>query len=588
MAKITHSVTLGKYYDETHISSTWKVTSDVNGENIVFLLEDSAENILNIGLDLVIPENVTYYVFVKRHFSNNTTSDWIGPNEINHVEDNEIYISELVRVEIPSLSVENLDNDEENIVIKGRGISGDNLEGLDSVLLFITDARDNFIHIGKYDSNTIELSKIDLNLNNYSEINIKVIYRDLTGVESPISILNAKIEEFSFDITSSLKNVNPYQDLKITLNQNDPTVSITEVRLTTVDGKTMSILAKDEVITGNDFNTMTIPGKYILEDTLMFLDINTDKINSDGTQHSKKFLLSISDDKEFTDTFNPSIAMDTEYTSISVLDYSDRFVSKEMANGDIFIPSNTGEIGIFNYSNNTLHKTGTVSGITLLNPRDVNIVFTRNNKIIIDSFNISNKPTFFIYTYNTYYKTATLDRVVERSDEINNTVFNNNMYVLDNDNLVYSPNRGLGSVIRKLNISTGEISTFLSDNRIETNNTMFSKGSTLNLLIKNSSNLLRFNKEDDMTDNRLEEYSTMPIYFRDKDLFSFERSDGTPVILSIENSPKFTEYKLEEEVFTDEENCTLKTNNLSLIKLRDNTIVLLDSSLNINNACKIT
>jgi hypothetical protein len=91
-----------------------------------------------------------------------------------------------------------------------------------------------------------------------------------------------------------------------------------------------------------------------------------------------------------------------------------------------------------------------------------------------------------------------------------------------------------------------------------------------------------------MTDNRLEEYSTMPIYFRDKDLFSFERSDGTPVILSIENSPKFTEYKLEEEVFTDEENCTLKTNNLSLIKLRDNTIVLLDSSLNINNACKIT
>lgn len=90
-----------------HYATTWLITSDFNGNNIVYRVDKSTESLLNFEINFEIPIGHTYYIKALRHLDrpdhNGTLgydveyNHWIGPIKLinENTETNEAFIPEL-------------------------------------------------------------------------------------------------------------------------------------------------------------------------------------------------------------------------------------------------------------------------------------------------------------------------------------------------------------------------------------------------------------------------------------------------------------------------------------------------------------
>jgi len=71
----------------THYATTWVITSDSTGNNIVYQLDKSTTNLLGLDLNLEIPVGEVYYIKAMRYLKDSNGNDivynkWIGPTKL--------------------------------------------------------------------------------------------------------------------------------------------------------------------------------------------------------------------------------------------------------------------------------------------------------------------------------------------------------------------------------------------------------------------------------------------------------------------------------------------------------------------------
>lgn len=407
-----------------------------------------------------IPVGETYEVIEKKVFrlKNNPdgNDDLTYESTVHTFTNNDAEISNMllakpIIVEKPELLIKLSDienNNSDSIVIntsKFRG-SGDGHSHTHWVI--VVDGKIEFRSL----LDTVNKTSITIPkhvLLNYNQEVIIYVTHCSNFIESPTAIYKLNKDYMNFEVTSNLINV-PMGDYKLKIEKLD-----TEKRmlLTKVIVSIDEMIIKTYEITGdNNTVNLTIPALFIEPNGILVIELygynekaELGKKTYKLIPHNLQYEDNINKDYEYSKTFSSKIYERTLPIGL---------VSDSLNKG-ILIPNDT-NFNVYKYTETGFVNSGTISTLLHLGKKDNLLVkVTNDRKIIIDTYNNVDKPTFLVYSYDSISNTYLLDFIKTREDEEFTLAYNNSIEQINSDEFIYSV-RGTNK-LRKYNKLTNEL-----------------------------------------------------------------------------------------------------------------------------------
>lgn len=556
-----------------HISTSYRIAKDSSG---IVILDEALEDKdilnkypnLNTGEELknskiknlyLSPlkgnQNTVYYASFNRHLYDPLTgvvseTGWSSykPMKLRpNIEGKELIVKEDIVIETPMVYItkESLDINKETLIIKTSKFRS-NLDGHYATHYILTDIFGNVLYCkleDKVNLTELILDIKNLNLDSKSQLVIKVIHVGTSTRESSVGTNILVLDDFNFEITSSLQRLIPYSNYNVKIKNIDPNLPnrIVKLDLYNIDSEE-PIYQKD---INEETNVITIPGEMIEPDRNYYLDIIAIGSNN-NLKRKRKLMTSIpTTNKVYIDhnfiykntltLVNTVPKNNVECTNLSLHETFNNKVPAPMIDSlNIY----KGEIVNYELTFNEVYKYPTISLVTTDND-DVYIRMLENNILLIDSY-INNKPTFSVYKYDSHKETLMLLNVFERSNE-NKCLGYNNSLVYEKDSITYIP-FGFSSICN-YNYITNEFTTLditlpiTSDKGI----IMFKvDGNRYCVMGSESENAYNYN----INEKNFTISYPVPEYFRNKILRTVPLINGDVLIYRLENTIEDTESKL--------------------------------------------
>lgn len=520
-----------------HVSSSWQVSLDIDFNTIMDeSLEDTSFKDIYYS-NVVVPVGQVYYGRSKRHFSNGTETDWIGPVKLFAAEASEhIDIKPEVTVEKPTaiLNKDDIIDEDKNIIILKSGSFRCSGDGHYATHWILRDGLGKVLFHKLYDTenkDSLAIIKDDIDLSNTNTVILEVSHVSTNMYESSFGKCKIKLNKFNLEITSKLIDLSPLEDFNFSFNYTtdpDCVEDITTIQRIEIKDTDDNIIF-NEIIDSN-ITSIIVPREIIKQRTTYFInlyhkhfenEIKTVTFNTVPYRDTYKINKDYNYEEVYIDTgfsINRSKIISSEqFLDNGIPVYTD-------PDNDDILPVDT-ELLHYNKRNNTLTISDLASDFLkkVTDGTSVSFKVLDSRRILIDRLdNTTGKPEFSIYDY----QYQTLLNTVIRNDEVVKTGEINNLTTGPDNKLYYFALVGTEVKLRVLDIDTYVITTLSSRPDID------NLDATLDYI--EDGRLVSFNgslNKDlcytyDLGEDIWHDVTLVPERFRDLSVSTFKRKDG--------------------------------------------------------------
>jgi len=520
-----------------HTSTSWRIATDQAMTNIIEEVLDDPVNIDVYYSKITMPVNTTYYVSVKRGYTDSTgltsSSAWTDGYPISNDITDVGVITELdIVIDKPYVYLDKAaitDSTVSTITINTsifRGI-GDG-HGYTSYLIY-----DGIKLVGSYLKDSVNLTSITINKSDigYDYIHnlvVKVIHGTLTGVESPVGSANVVLVKSNFVIDSNLTRVLPYVTNEILFSKVDATQPLGITRISILPQDESSVLYTTQV-TGESLRYV-LPTRLFGPNSSYVLAIKS----TDGS-NVVEFKYPIS---TITNLNSYNIQYDYVYNNTLVYDRPE--TTNLIESGVIYTTLSNGKALGYDKGTNTVSMYDIdattkvpvnpvpINGLTALvttGNSDSYIEFRDDNHILLDVLDATGVPTFLLYKYNWVDNSAVLVGTLSRPTETKSVGYGNSIVRTGVDTYLYIATGS--NVITELNTLTMTITTkYTIPNNTSLYNNIFPAGGDKYNIITGDATVLLY----DLTRGDTVPGLTLPPEFRTRELRVNSLINGDTVI----------------------------------------------------------
>jgi len=247
---------------KTHVTTSYKITSDAAGNVILDSNYDDATN-LNIWYsELIIPQGSTYYSSAQRKLNDGTILNWTTPVPLTpaYNPDGLLVNSEiLIGIPITYVDINEVTNNAISTFTVSTSPFVSNGDSHYATHYYITDYYGKILYCDLY--NTVDLTstvidKNAINLKEMNDIKIYVTHVGATGSESEPNYTNIELYKKNYNLITSLTSVDSSTDLVLNYTKTDVNLSLNIVKI--------ELLYNNSVIwthePGSFASTVTVPG----------------------------------------------------------------------------------------------------------------------------------------------------------------------------------------------------------------------------------------------------------------------------------------------------------------------------------------
>lgn len=451
-----------------HIATTWEIATDKEFTNIVETVR--SETYINAyQSDITVPEGDIYWVRAKRHFTEPNLDKYTEPSRIiaNGSDITTMILEQDLIIEAPIVYIDEdrlRDMNQPDFNVTTSKFRSE-VEEHKATHWIIRNGDGKLLFTSMFD--TKNLTSINIVKNNEikreCEFEVIAIHVGATGVESQVGKAEVVTIGFLFDILTPLREVQPYIDLVIEFKtkREDGKLGIYSVDL--IDPGSEKMLMTTIV---KDDGRVTIPWNFLTYNSSFYLDVHA--LNSKDIYTVSRNLITtrMSQIRPIESiNFAYEEKLTTHYDKpIDGIDYKKSVSTMEIPAGYVPYPKQD-SLQLYKFTIN--HKTGLIEpsnnaipGVNLLspNPDHMNIRFTADDILIVDTTEVKNGityPVFCIYAYLRARDTYTLVKAIKREDESRSTGWLNNLVQYSPTEFYYIP-YGIPE-IRRLDINTNTV-----------------------------------------------------------------------------------------------------------------------------------
>lgn len=556
-----------------HVSTSWQISDKTDFSIIMDEVVESTDFLNIFRTNIVIPIGKEYYGRSKRHFSNDSSTDWIGPIKIiSNLSGDNIDIKPEVYIEEPSVILVD-DNVNDKVIIRSGSFRCKD-DGHKSTSWVLKDGVGNILYRSMYNSINKKELILDKNLignNNTNVLIAEVCHISTNDYESHFGSYRLELNKFNFEVISNTNFISVNEDYIF--------------KFKIING--VSILTKYVIF--NDIGTKIQEGIFTTGVERIIVDRS--KLKPNTTYRINIYSDALPNDVNvttfYTNTNESIFKIDKKYkyenkyyvTTTTINDFKTCMVEQFIDNGIALIHGPTNDLNIFHFNkrNESLTVSDLIADFLVTNITDNEIVVKviDNNTILIDSKDMDGKPTFKIFDY-TYGK---LIKTVVRADEVSNG-FNTNNITIDSNNKVYYFADVNGIVVfRCLDVTTGSIITLSSRSDLTSLGANLVYIGNDRIVSLSGSALKHLVYLYDISDDVWYDVNIVPEGYRDLPLTSFLRKDGKVISFNTSNGtndvllfdPKDNSIK----IITNDLDDTIDLN--STVRLRDGEFLRYDS-----------
>lgn len=556
-----------------HVSTSWQISDKTDFSIIMDEVVESTDFLNIFRTNIVIPIGKEYYGRSKRHFSNDSSTDWIGPIKIiSNLSGDNIDIKPEVYIEEPSVILVD-DNVNDKVIIRSGSFRCKD-DGHKSTSWVLKDGVGNILYRSMYNSINKKELILDKNLignNNTNVLIAEVCHISTNDYESHFGSYRLELNKFNFEVISNTNFISVNEDYIF--------------KFKTING--ISILTRYEVL--DDIGTKLQEGTFV--NGVERIIVDRSKLKPNTTYRINIYSDALPNDVNvttfYTNTNESIFKIDKKYkyenkyyvTTTTINDFKTCMVEQFIDNGIALIHGPTNDLNIFHFNkrNESLTVSDLIADFLVTNITDNEIVVKviDNNTILIDSKDMDGKPTFKIFDY-TYGK---LIKTVVRADEVSNG-FNTNNITIDSNNKVYYFADVNGIVVfRCLDVTTGSIITLSSRSDLTSLGANLVYIGNDRIVSLSGSALKHLVYLYDISDDVWYDVNIVPEGYRDLPLTSFLRKDGKVISFNTSNGtndvllfdPKDNSIK----IITNDLDDTIDLN--STVRLRDGEFLRYDS-----------
>ena len=446
-----------------HMKSSWQVATDAEFTNILDDVIESDEYLNIYYSSVVIPEGTTYYIRARRHYNNDTSSDWSAAIPVvPKVDDSNLLITNDVIIDKPMvyLDLDVIKDDDTDSFIIETSVFRSTTEGHFGTTWIIKDGSGKILFISLSDEvnlTSIIVPKSDVNIENVSLINVYAVHMTASGISSEVGIKTLILSEdvYNYEINNNdLQRAIPNADYTLSLNKIDLTLpyGVTSITVTNAFDIESTLYHKDISI---EDSTIIIPGDVLQPDISYIVALAG--YNIDG-QHIRNIIMKTTINSELTN-------IDLNYVYENELNFlydtnenifASSYISHEWHNNQIPIPMKDGTIHKYGFDRDTnrLIDLGIMNELQISNS-DVDDVYIRlleNNRLVVDRISDGGFPTFDVYAMNPSTDEITFIHSILRTDETHTLGKTGGIVHIDDTEALYLVVGG--SIIRKVNLST--------------------------------------------------------------------------------------------------------------------------------------
>lgn len=546
-----------------HISTSWQI-SDKTDFNIIMDEVIESSDFLNIyRTNIVIPIGKEYYGRSKRHFSNGSSTEWIGPIKIiSNLSGDNIDIKPEVYIEEPSVVL--IDDSINNNIIIRSGAFRCKDDGHKSTSWVLKDGIGNVLCRSMYDKVNKKEIIIDKTLIGDNKTNVliaEVAHVSTNDYESHFGSCRLELNKFNFEVISNTNFISVNEDY--------------EFKFKAING--ISILNK--YIIKDDAGNIIQEAN--LTPTTERIVIEREKLKPNTTYNIYMYSDILPDDVNITTIYtntNESIyKIDKNYkyedeyfeTSITIDDFKTCMVEQFIDDGIPLIHGDNSDLNIFHYDkrneNLTISDLASSFLTSTINSNEMVVKVIDNSRILVDSVDIDGKLTFKIYDY-LYGK---LIKTIDRDDEVSNSYNTNNITIGLNNKVYYFAEVNNVVVFRCLDIDTGIITTLNDRPDLVNNNANLVYIGNDRIMSLGGSSAKHLVYLYDISDDTWYDVNIVPERYRTLPLTSFLRKDGKVISF----------------------NTTNDTNNTLVFDPKDNSIEIainsLDDTIDLNSTIRL-
>lgn len=546
-----------------HISTSWQI-SDKTDFNIIMDEVIESSDFLNIyRTNIVIPIGKEYYGRSKRHFSNGSSTEWIGPIKIiSNLSGDNIDIKPEVYIEEPSVVL--IDDSINNNIIIRSGAFRCKDDGHKSTSWVLKDGIGNVLCRSMYDKVNKKEIIIDKTLIGDNKTNVliaEVAHVSTNDYESHFGSCRLELNKFNFEVISNTNFISVNEDY--------------EFKFKAING--ISILNK--YIIKDDAGNIIQEAN--LTPTTERIVIEREKLKPNTTYNIYMYSDILPDDVNITTIYtntNESIyKIDKNYkyedeyfeTSITIDDFKTCMVEQFIDDGIPLIHGDNSDLNIFHYDkrneNLTISDLASSFLTSTINSNEMVVKVIDNSRILVDSVDIDGKLTFKIYDY-LYGK---LIKTIDRDDEVSNSYNTNNITIGLNNKVYYFAEVNNVMVFRCLDIDTGIITTLNDRPDLVNNNANLVYIGNDRIMSLGGSSAKHLVYLYDISDDTWYDVNIVPERYRTLPLTSFLRKDGKVISF----------------------NTTNDTNNTLVFDPKDNSIEIainsLDDTIDLNSTIRL-
>lgn len=503
-----------------HVTTSWQISENTDFLDIINEVVESEDFINVYRTNLIVPIGKEFFGRSKRHFSNSSSTEWIGPIKIiSNLSGDNIDIKPEVYIEEPSVTI--IDDIPNNTYIIKSGSFRCKDDGHKSTSWVLKDGLGKVLIRSMYDTTNKKEFIVDKNiLNNNTNILIaEVAYVSTNNYESHFGTYRLELNKFNFEVISNTNFISVNEDYEFRFRTLNDTYILSRYEIKDDIGN----LIQENVFNNNE-ERIIVGREKLKPNTTYLINIYSDSLPNDVNVTT------------FYTNYNESIfKIDEKYkyveeyieTSMVGSEFRTCMIEQLVDNGIPLLSNEDNILNIFHY--NARNESLTISDLASefmnadsYDQSGVNVKVITNNEILIDYINEMGQPVFKVYDY-TYGK---LLKTLVREDEISNTINTNNITVGLDNKVYYFANVNGDIVLRCYNINSNDIITLNNrPNIIDLN---------ANLVYIGNDRIMSFNGSIDKHLVYLYDISTdvwydisiIPERYRNLTMTSFLRKDG--------------------------------------------------------------
>lgn len=434
--------------DLDQIATSWQVATDAEFTNIIVDNVKDSVNVYVYYANVSTPIGSKYYIRAKRHLrdgdGNESELDWTLPKLITSMATDSLLLTlDDIVVDAPIVKVDKeqlLDNTVDTITMETTSYRGSG-DGHGSTHWFITDEYDNVIFRQLNDTvnlTSLTIDKSEVAILDKNAIKFKAIHVTGTSVESKAGVTMFSLNTFNFEIVSNMDRAIPYTDYGVVIKRLDTSIGtgLVAAEVKTLEG---TLLWRQNYTT--NVERIIIPAEILNPRSVYVVDFYSNT-SAGKVTYKRKLLKTIEELQSNILDLGYTYTNTIKLAGLVSLGVSPGIVLNEKYNGEILAPlTNSDRLHILKYDRTTdklVNTEKTVSGCYLFKTinEDTYVRYTVDNKILIDTLNNDNKPTFMVYQYNLFTNTATLLHTIVRDTETT-TLGVSNSTIAKLDKLIY-------------------------------------------------------------------------------------------------------------------------------------------------------